>query len=614
MRKNGIPFLMLTVVAFLAWGCSPTAVEENDIEQDEIELIEGNALEPVTLVPTAEPLPTLEPTALPATVENITENSEDDGAEEGPAVGEPLPTPPPIDDGLPKLPQPSVTQGDGGLGAGGGLSGSTAESLTVAPDIGLIDFNPFITTTFSLATELPVEIPDSAVLRSAAQPLSYASAAELAQKLGFPLPLYQEAVPIEAMDSLEMSEEGFWIGYPFYSFNETGILTIYGDSAYYQSSFGFSEPSYLEDEARLIARAQETIAGWGSFDFEYNLAVTAPGTVELRRLIDGVAIENSELYLNFDTNEALIYYSYNVLPAFTARSDYSLISAAAAWELITSGVVENRIQYQILNEFPIFEDIAVPPRGLSPFYTRTYQPGEPARIYGFPLIYFPFQDDGAPVLFMDQYRVIGDAAQLMEIAMGDINLARIDGQLEVDGRTLTLSSWQPLSFEDEVAVDGVLRLAVDGGSGVLTTDSGEQYLLDQLPVDLNNEERVFVNGYLSGEQRDGAELIDWRFIESFLRVEGDLGSEGVDSEPDIAIDEPFSTSMPAFANSFGEVIIERVEPGYGFSFQFAADADPMLIGPDTIYQPVWNFYGITDAGDEILLTVPAVDARYFEGE
>ena len=614
MRKNGIPLLMLTLVVFLAWGCSPTAVEENEIDPEAVDLIEGNALEPVTLVPTAEPLPTLEPTAVPG-IEVDDEGGEEEEMENAPAVSEPLPTAPLIDEGLPKLPQPFVQQGDGGgVGAGGGLSGDSAESFSVAPDIGLVDFNPFITTTFSLATELPVEIPDADVLRSVAQPLSYASAAELAQKLRFPLPLYQEAVPIEAMDSLEMSDEGFWLGYPFYSFNETGILIIFGDSAYYQTSFGFNEPTFLEDEARLIARAEETIAGWGGFDFEYNLVVTAPGTVELRRLIDGVAIDNSELYLNFDANEALIYYSYDLLPDFAASSDYSLISAAAAWELITSGVVENRIQYQILNDFPIFEDIAVPPRGLSPFFTRTYQPGESARIYGFPLIYFPFQDDSAPVLFIDQYRVIGDDAQLMEIAMGDVELARMDGQLEADGRTLILSGWQPLSFQDEVAVDGVLTLAADGASGVLTTDSGEQYVLDQLPTDLTNEERVFVNGYLRGEQQDGVELIDWRLIESFIPFDGDLGIDGLDSEPGIAVDEPFSTSMPAFATSFGEVIIERVEPGYGFSYQFAADADPMLVAPDTIYQPVWNFYGVTDAGDEILLTVPAVDARYLDGQ
>jgi hypothetical protein len=250
-----------------------------------------------------------------------------------------------------------------------------------------------------------------------------------------------------------------------------------------------------------------------------------------------------------------------------AVGQYDLIPAAEAWALVSDPAAQARISVQVT---PAVD-------GNPPVWGRRYKAGETVRITA-PLTIYA---GPTPYIRVNGLSIHGTTAQLTSLAnayqvlqqatMDTRTPIQIWGMVGPDGSTLELEGYAEVRQPGMWV--GVLRR--DGETGILTTDDGLTLELPDLPDDLPDGLRVFVEGESANNR------LEWTVIQQ--AVEGGPG-------PGLSL----------------EVIIDQVELGY-------LAPDGLMLRQNGIndfalqsLQPVWRFSGFTAAGDAVSIYVQAV--------
>ncbi len=563
-----------------------------------------------TVTPPAQEQPgetaTQEPTPLPPTDEPPAPG---DGSETTDPTGEA-----PVAD-LPLL--PPLPANPGGLGVGGGGAGAptTAESADITLDSRMIvePFDIFSGTTFLLNTTLPADPLTAPVWRNPEIYPDLNQAYALAQKLGFTGPLYQDALPPEVRDQIETLGEGVY-RMPFYAFRGNEWLTITSGSAFYENR-GLTqdrEPVSLPlDRLQPLVEAQ--IAAWGGLDFEYVIVDEGFNNVAVRRLLNGRPLDFTELYFHFNNQAELVYASVSTLNGLTPIGDYPLIPAAAAWDKILAGVLENNIWFSYIYD-PTMQVLPEPmPIGIgdSQFWERKYQPGDTTRIYGYPQIFLPVQDDSEPVVQVNQYLLNAPVDELRRLAAERPNQIVLEGVIGANGRSIDLIGWEPMGDnETPLFLEGVIA-RTDAGVVIQTTD-GQTYLLPDAPAEVADGLEVFVFAWRALED-SGAPypVLDWVNIDK--KIDFDVENLPAEAMPEAPIDDIRLAVPPVIT----QIAFDEVHLGYLYVAQWPRFEDgteyvpPAYDMPPVLLQPFWQFIGTTDSGERMQFNVPAVDPAYF---
>jgi hypothetical protein len=521
---------------------------------------------------------------------------------------------------LPALPKIQGGQQSSGLGGGGGAAVSEsleAESLAVSSDL-MID--PYFTdvfsgTLFTTSAPLPTDITQAIVWQQANLSMELAEAQQIAAAFGFtgqlyvmPTPTYVDEAGVEHVEKIPVT---------YFAFDGTKALTIDAYGTYYRDeSIEFTFESELPLE-QISPIAELFVLENGLVDYEYEMDRLWGNEVLFYRLIDGRRVNQPEVTVSITDEGEIAFASNQKLRNLAELGNYPLRTAEEAFQLLQSGIIQNNIWYNYIQsgiEEPIPTEPFVEPFDEYRFWQRTFAPGEEAHVYTWPNIYLPADGNGAPMIQAWPFTLTGSDEMLQEIAAAPNNQFHFWGVVSEDGRNLTLTGWETLSYDrDSIFLQGNVRY--DGDRVLFDTFEGETYIVPDAPADLPTDETLNIFGWAFREV--GAEFmaLDWESIDILI----DYSDEPIAIEEPMIIDEPFIYEPYVYQN----IDITSAELIYAYSYIYpeydesAVESDTMLREfqmPTVILQPAWKLTGTADNGDIMEFIVEGVSPEYTQSQ
>ena len=492
---------------------------------------------------------------------------------------------------LPVLPSLGNASGLGG-GFGGGGDGTVAEG-SAGPDIGLTIFNPLSGTQFVLNATLPLE-PTSAVVyqQPEGQLFSLEDVSRLAGLFGLSGPIYLEQYFIE--------EGSDWTPSPVYQvFDGAKNLSVGNNYLYYYDDaetvfIGSGAEPMPFGQAQPIAEAflQQT----GLADFPYRMFSPNGYDIQVNRIVDGREAIFPVIQMSVNNRGQIYSFSYNPLGQLSALGEYPLRSAESAWQYM----LDNGVDFQTVffNTFPseiTIEEPVVIEEDYR-YWQRSFEVGAEVTLYSYPIVFEAVNVDAAPRIVLDTFLLSGPADQLEAIAeqVGkQIHVEGIAGEMVGHRQLVELVSWEPIEKEYTFREGNI---QISDGQGTLVTDEGESFIIPDVPADLNDGERIYVSGWIEEGDRGQDATFNWQGMGVVVPP-----SDVIEGEP-----EPLPIDGPMNPFGIAEVTIDQVNLQYAVLSVWDEETQSVTY----FLQPVWQFTGLTDAGDIMEIYVQAIEAEF----
>jgi hypothetical protein len=487
----------------------------------------------------------------------------------------------------------------GGLGAGGMGGGAdvAGETITETASMPPLVWNPLADAEYTLNTELPADTIAATVY---SQPgtgwFDLEDMARYAEAFGVDSPVYQERFIVPAA---EPDVPAWTPPQNYFMFDGDKTMSLFDNYVYYNNQA--VNPDYqigmLDwEQAVPIAEAFLQEAGLLNFPYEIVPSSAVMSDVAFRRLVDGNPVSVPEYSVAVTENGEIFSISVNALDGLQGQGNYPLIPASAAWQ----NVVENGVDFRrtFFNTYPGEGfDFGDQPTIDIPFksWQRGYEDGQTVQLYAWPSVFLPVDSDDPPRIVLDGFVLVGDVAQLNDIAdnvTAEIQLEGIYRESEGLLKTIEVISWEPLSTNvNPVFLPGTIQ--VQEGQTLLAADIGGVYVLPNPPDDLVDGERVNVFGWPGNDVQDGIPVLNWRNLDRIINYEDYALPE------DQVVDEgPYRIT---------EVVINSVRLVYAYTPLYEDDSAQMTI----IIQPAWQFTGTTNNNEVIEITAQAIPDDYF---
>lgn len=480
-----------------------------------------------------------------------------------------------------------------GRGGGGGFGG-----------YGYYGGLPFVDTSFVLQTELPGAPTTANVWQAPGTVnLTVAEARAIAQQFGFEGELYFDyynvntpmPLPTEGPDGAEgdvRSSEIYQSPTVYYAFNDTHMLSIYGSDASYSTlSTAISyDPMDMMPYEEALPLVEAFLKERGLLNFDYLAQKNYWGQeVQIYRMLDGYRSMNPDFTVTVNESGEITYLYYSRLNAMGTATEYPLISAAAAWELLQQGVDYSRVFYNLYPQLDengqVITVNATTSYAPTTYYQRQYLNGEAIELYPYLMAYLPAEGEGAPRIQGDQFRFIASDEVLQEL----VNY--VGQQIHVTGSiveiasgvfALQVDSWEPTTHYPEYRYEAGVIERGEGGQATFRADVGLNWILENIPAEIEDGERVFVNGWLPpGVAPSDPQVFNWQTIEKMQP-----GIPGVSEITITGVDLVYSL------NYGGSIVQDGVEQMVNY------------------LQPAWRFSGTTNQGEQIEIMVQAVDPSF----
>lgn len=517
---------------------------------------------------------------------------------------------------LPALPPLTSEQAGGGpgpMGLGGGGPQALPPEATAAPGesadatviVAPVVHDFFADVSFSLEASLPAEPTEAKVQHQTLSNIDLAQARRIADQFGFAGPLYVQEFPEYGVDPASENVSPDPIPEPpsnFYTFEGARYLSIQG------SGFAYIDPDVTVDYGQPIVAdvslAEAFLQERGLLDFPYVAeSGFSQGEVLFLRLVDGVPLRNRPEFSVQFGNDGEIAFASNGQFASQVETigTYPLRSAESAWQLILDGVTANRIAFNIIPDFDRMPQPPEPSFEPPQFWSRTYQPGQEAHLYMMPTVYRAAEGDGTPLVKMGEFVLQTSDDTLRAIADQMSQTVHVWGQIGGEGKTMEVTGWETVPEMTPLYLEGTVQR--QEGQVLLSSSTGDTFILSNAPEDLPDGLEVFVFAWTSRDVGQAYPALDWQNIDEKKAM------EPVSAEAGPVAD------APAFdPYTFAQVTINQVEFAYYYSPVFG-DGNRPVVGyepPPGLLQPVWKFAGVTDKGDTIELFVRAVAPDYLE--
>lgn len=506
-----------------------------------------------------------------------------------PTVG-PLPTLPSIN--------PEGGMGGGSADMGGGII--TLETGDMPVDLIPLPYTSiFSGTTFTLNTTLPAEPTTATVLESPSATLDLAQAQQLAARFGFTGPLYRQTYPVYETEPLSEGTEPLPEPPPNYVvFDGPRQFSVYlGGASYYDSSIqpDFNNPLPYE---QALPIAEAFLRDRGLLDFPYVAQHGYGSIVMFYRQIDGRTLNFPELTVEVSHDGRVYTVGYQVMSNLHPLATYPLQTAETAWQMLQTGVTSNLIPF---NTYPAQQGVPEPPIDDSTyqFWQRARQPGDEAHFYTMPTVYLPADGNGPPRIFVNNYQLQAADADLQAIAAQLISNLHVWGQLGEDGRTLTLSGWEPITELAYLQLNGTIERTADHA---LLHTPDQTYILPTAPAGLSNGLQVDVYAFATRDAGLPYPILEWDGLSQYLPLEP----------------APEGTIVPAEGGGFippftyQQITINTVELAYYDTPLWQEPQANVYTLPRVLLQPAWKFTGTAGNGDTLEFFVPAVAPQYLQ--
>jgi hypothetical protein len=511
-----------------------------------------------------------------------------------------------------------------GIGGGGvegasvpapGETGLAAESaIVIAPDFSHI----FSDATFILNATLPLEPATANVQQRGYHEISLEEARQIADRFGFTGPLYTEVYDFHprllsevAQPEASTEEGGISVARPpvaeeipyvppivYHAFEGQRILSIMEDGIVYVDRS--IQVRYGEDVANATQIAETFLQERGLLSFPFVVEQGFGGDVLIRRVVDGITLEEPEIfvYVSSDGRIASAHDRFST-SSIENLGSYPLRSAESAWQLILDGVVANNVTFNII---PDFERIAqpefAPVAELRRFWERTYQPGSEAHIYSGPMVFRRADGDGPPRVKVGNLVLNASDADLEAVGELQGQMLHLWGIIESDGTTLTLAGWEIMPNLPYTYLEGNIQRTAD--QVLILSSEGDTFIIPDAPADLPDGLKVNLFAWTSRDAGLAYPVLDWQNIDEWFDFS---------SEPVVApMPEPGIGGAYVDPYQFTRVTINEVKLTYLQIFD-VENFDQQSRPPEYL-QPAWEFSGVTDNGDKIVLRVQAVAPEF----
>ncbi len=498
---------------------------------------------------------------------------------------------------LPTLPSLGSAAGAGaGLGGGGG--GGIGQTVAEGDEPILTDeiyiWNPLADAELELNAPFPT---DPASLPVYTQPgygiLTEADVARLAAALGLSGPVYREVYP---EPDLAAGDVPWTPPVVYFVFDGDKTLAVREDGFYYfDQATARNFTATLAPFAQGAPIAEAYLKATGLLNFPYEMTSPHGGDIEFRRVIDGRVTIFPEFMVSVTDRGEVMSVSYNALSQLSNAGNYPLRTAEEAWQHF----VEQGLDYQqvtfisypgpgyVQPEFP--EPQPDPNAGLYKNWQRVYASGDRATLYPYPMVYAAVDGQAAPVINVDQYRLLGSEADLRAIAGYVGKQLRITGTVRETATRLTLElvSWEPVEQVDFVFRAGTVRRTEN--QVVIDADEGDTWLIVDAPADLADGERVYLGGWPGESPDPSLPAISWQYIDRIVEVES--MPEEVSILP--VEEDPYQIRR---------VVFDRIDLVYLFTPYW----DQANERSEYVIQPAWRFTGLTDRNEIMEIYVQAV--------
>ncbi len=456
---------------------------------------------------------------------------------------------------------------------------------------------PFVDTEFVLQTELPTEPAAANVWQSPSNvSLTVEQARQIAQQYGFSGELYLDYYSLNTpyLPEGDAGVEMYQSPTVYYAFDDTRMLTIYGTDvnlSNYTTMNSYGPMEYMPYEQALPI-VETFLNEHGLLNFEYVARKNYWGQdVQIFRIVDGREVVNPDFTVTV-TKDGVIAYLYQTrINDVSTATEYPLVTAAAAWELLQQGVDYSRIYYNIypqLDEFgqplptqPVTTQMPTQPQ----YYPRQYQDGEAIELFPYLMGYLPAEGNGTPRIQGDQFRLLAtdDVLQQLVGYIGQqIHVIGTIVQVAPNVNAIQITSWEPVTSYPEIRYEAGTLNWDETGQAVFTADAGLTWILPNAPTEIESGTRVFVNGWLPpGTATSAPQVFNWQTIEKMQ-----TGIPGVE-----------------------QITITKVDLVYSMNYGI-----PVLMDgqeqPTNLLQPAWRFTGTTNLGETIEIFVQAVDPSF----
>lgn len=517
----------------------------------------------------------------------------------------------PIDDenlaALPRLDQTQIGTSASGVGGGfGGGGAETAAATGIAADapIGLEYFGAdiFENTEFILNAELPDDHVRAVVEQQTQFELSLEEVQAIADKFGFNGPIYRQPLP----EGVDVIGNAPYLNV-YYLFDENGrSLIVDRFGVYYNdSNFEFESQPSLDFESASQA-AEAFLQSKGLLDFNYIIQRGWGNEVWIMRTIRGAVINQPEITVGLTNNGEVIYVSKQQFDKMERLGNYPLRSAADAWQLLQSGVVENQIPFNFVPDFDQQANlVAIEPviDTNYQYWQRRYEAGDSVTLFIWPNVFVAASGDAPPRIEAYPYILTGEAIDLEGIANEPFSQLRIDGVVSEDGRSVQVTAWESiLDYPDSLYLQG--QASQDDSQILFTTEEGETYILPDTPEDLPLGEKLNIFAWTTRDSEANLPILEWESIDLFVEFD-----EAIIEGPAI-LDEP-QIYQPT---TYERLSINNVDLIYFLAYiypEYRSESQEYE-SPKVLVKPVWRFTGEADTGEVIEFFVDAVAAEYLE--
>jgi hypothetical protein len=284
------------------------------------------------------------------------------------------------------------------------------------------------------------------------------------------------------------------------------------------------------------------------------------------------------------------------LGQLSALGEYPLRSAESAWQYM----LDNGVDFQTVffNTFPseiTIEEPVVIEEDYR-YWQRSFEVGAEVTLYSYPIVFEAVNVDAAPRIVLDTFLLSGPADQLEAIAeqVGkQIHVEGIAGEMVGHRQLVELVSWEPIEKEYTFREGNI---QISDGQGTLVTDEGESFIIPDVPADLNDGERIYVSGWIEEGDRGQDATFNWQGMGVVVPP-----SDVIEGEP-----EPLPIDGPMNPFGIAEVTIDQVNLQYAVLSVWDEETQSVTY----FLQPVWQFTGLTDAGDIMEIYVQAIEAEF----
>jgi hypothetical protein len=359
----------------------------------------------------------------------------------------------------------------------------------------------------------------------------------------------------------------------------------------YSTIYTYSPMEYMPYEQALPI-VEAFLNEHGLLDFDYVARKNYWGQdVQIFRRVDGREVVNPDFTATVTKDGTIAYLYQTRINQTSTATEYPLITAAAAWELLQQGVDYNRIFYNI---YPQLDELGnplptEPMVGMMPtqtqYYPRQYQNGEAIELYPYLMGYLPAEGSGVPRIHGDQFHLMA-ADDVLQQLVGYIGQqVHVNGtivQVAPNVMALQVTSWEPVTEYPEYRYEAGTLNWDESGQAVFTADVGLTWILPNAPTEIESGTRVFVNGWLpAGTATSDPQVFNWQTIEKMQ-----AGIPGVE-----------------------QITITKVDLVYTMNYGV-----PVLLEgqeqPTNLLQPAWRFTGTTSLNETIEIFVQAVDPSF----